>query len=1098
MARYMVKNKYTYEKVRQTNYSYAPDGWEISHNAVTGRFLYEQGDTIATLTVSADSAAETTLDADTATRLSNATGLCLTVAATDSPEARIRVTLWSESVSYCSVCYATAGTHTLSVSPEFPAPDRATVEISDGSATVALAPACVLNTLGEYGGQAHFYRTEGADLQGRGTALAMTLRGTGTLISPPFPDSSDTVYNMNLPRRNTIFMVLENRSTAREITLRFATTTHPWEHGGAVTLPLAEDRDPHAYYFNLSACPDTCDGRLAQFSITADGEGEILIHRYSFEQEKPIREVSCEILSCTADPEHETVTVRGRLTDAPTLTAYEGGTLSLYATTMASETDTPVGKRLLAQIDLPGITRDFTIDGIPLRDDRTTLLPYQLALFAEREGLPPLWLCERFYVENYEDFDTSPYPFDLPDYTVSAPDFGARGDAFTNDTDAIQAALDDVAAHGGGRVVLPGSTERYGRRYVVTNLLMPSMTELHFEDGAVLWQSQLAADYPYEVAYGHDGVIPGINWTHNLHVSNLPLIQAANAHRIKITGRGTIRMMDTGSEEGVDMPGYATGCPDRIHLIPIGFFRVTEVECRDFEIIRSSNYHTEYNHCRRVYLANLRLHEVKCVSGDGFGLAAAQHVMVNRCYFQSNDDGIVMSTHYFDPRGILWWTNCEDDNSVRHIRTAHSYLNSGGGKCLAFITWGTCDPNQEREEIADVTAYDNYLVGVNPIGAWADNPYGGKQPFDNSETDDYSPVKRVRIHGNRYAGNCTLGPIAATDVLTDCGVHSTDQFRNGDFSLGGMANWTYFPNAAPDCIHAVTYADIPKGCIERFDGGEVAAAQGLHLAAGRYTVSMELLTGADGAELYAEDMITRAPVASARFVCTRPTTVTLSFDLTEADGEARDLYVGVRSVGHSPDGYAVFDNCHIAGDVDEAGILAQRTDAFMQSVRRDFLPDGIVTPFRENGKIYLLHPSSIEGNTGESALPAHGTHTAFAIECAVRAERYDPARSMAGFGYRLAIRDDGRAYRELRFNVFARTLTLTDVQGDNASTLYRRENFFFTSNDFHLFRLEVETHAVNLWIDGSQYAAIPCDAAEGAVEFFVCDATVSLGGLSIS
>ena len=32
MSRYLVKNKYTYEKVRQTDYTYSPDNWMISQN----------------------------------------------------------------------------------------------------------------------------------------------------------------------------------------------------------------------------------------------------------------------------------------------------------------------------------------------------------------------------------------------------------------------------------------------------------------------------------------------------------------------------------------------------------------------------------------------------------------------------------------------------------------------------------------------------------------------------------------------------------------------------------------------------------------------------------------------------------------------------------------------------------------------------------------------------------------------------------------------------------------------------------------------------------------------------------------------------------
>ncbi len=1139
MKKYLVKNKYTYEKIRQTDYTYAPDKWTLSQNLVEGRFLYEAGEHLRTRTLTTGAAAVSVeLTPAEGARFANASGFMI---AQKTGEGLVcRVTLWGAAgESFLSVCYLTEAPRLFSTAKMTFVPVRMTLETRAydpqwdvPAMEITLTYGYVLNTLGEVGGQAHFYAVENeandeaAALTDRGGAMVWTLSGETRLTSPVFPDSSDTVYNMKMPRRNTVMMVLTNRSTAKLLTLTFATTTHPWGDNGGVCVELAQDGEPHAYYFNLSALPAYCNGRLAQFILSADGEGDILIHRYTFEQEKPIRPIGCEILSCTADPVAETVTVCGRMADPLPDGLADLSTLTLYATTMADEQDSPAGKRRLACCPLPAPGEEFVIDRIPLRDEYTTLLPYQLALFAEREVGTSTWLCDRFYIENYEDFDQNPYAFDLPAYAVSVTDFGAVGNGFTDDTDAIQEALDHVAAHGGGTVILPGSTERYGRRYVATSLLMPSLVELHIEAGAILWQSQRKDDYPYTVTYGHDGVIPGINWTHCLHVCNLPLIQAANAHHIKITGRGTIRMMDTGSEEGVGMPGYATGCPDRIHCIPIGFFLVDHCECRDFEIVRANNYHTEYNHCTHIYLANLRLHEVKCVSGDGFGMASGKDIFVNRCYFQSNDDGIVMSTHLYDPRGILWWTNTiGEDNSCRNICVAHSYLNSGGGKALAFITWGTSDPIQEREEIDHIEAYDNYLTSVNPVGTWPDNPYNGKVPFDNTETDDYSPVKNVRIFGNRYAGNCTLGPIAATNVRTDCGVHSTDQFRNGDFTLGGMANWTLYPNAAPDSVHTVIYADKEKGCIEHFDCGPVAAAQGLYLLCGTHTVKMELLTGQEGAEIFVTRMVggdaratsggNRIPehvevLAAETFICLHPSTVSLTFALT--DCEAADVFIGVRSVGTDPDGYAVFDACHLYSVVDEEGLATRRRATFLQALKADFEPNvcGVdargadrVNAFCENGRMLLALNACVgdacvgDASAGVLLLPARGKLTIFAIEAAVRADHYDVSRRRNGFGYRFAIRDDGRSYRELYFCESARTLTLSDITPGGVTEIYRRDHFFFTSNDFHIFRMEVGAREVGVWIDGAQYAVIPCPAMPGTAALSVTDARVSVAGLRL-
>ena len=1103
MSRYLVKNKYTYEKVRQTDYTYSADNWALSRNHEAGRFIFEAAEPICAMTLqNGASPVEIHLTPEQGKRFSEVSGFMISQKKGEGM--LCRVTLWGQNgESFCSVCYMTEKPRLFSTLKMGFTPVRMTLETKPfdpcwdvPEVEVTMTYGYVLNTLGEVGGQSHFYTAESSTVTDRGGALVWGLNGGAGLTSPVFPDNSDTVYNMVMPLRNTVFMVITNHSTAKMLNLSFATTTHPWgERGGGVALELAQDGEPHAYYFNLSGVPEFCDGRMAQFSLYAQGEGEIIIHRYTFEQEKPIREVACDVISLTADPLAETITFKGNLLGTEALSAYAGGQLKLYTTTMADEKDTPAGKRFLGACAIPeGGRGEVVIDHIPLRDEYTTRLPYQFAVFAEAEGKNPLWLCDRFYIENYEDFDQNPYPFDLPDYTVSVTDFGAKGDAMTDDSEAIQAAIDHVAKAGGGRVILPGSEEFYGRRYIVTNILMRSCVELHFEKGAILWQSQLKEDYAYEVAYGHDGVIPGINWTHNLHVSNLPLIQAANVHHFKVTGHGTIRMMDTGSVEGVGMPGYATGCPDRIHCIPLGFFHVDHCVCQDVEITRSNNYHTEFNHSTNVYIANVKLHEVKCVSGDGFGVAGAHDVFVNRCFMQSNDDGIVMSCHYHDPRGMLWWTNLKgDDNGCRNITTAHSYINSGGGKALAFITWGTSDPNQELEEIDGVCAYDNFLTSVNPVGTWPDNPYAGKQPFDNTETDDYSPVKNVRIFGNRYVGNCTLGPIACTNVLTDCGVHSTNQFRNGDFSLGGMANWTYFRNSDPDCIHTVIYADKEKGCIGAFDKGEVAAAQGLHLLAGTHTVTAELLTGDEGATLYVSRIQTGEILAEQSFICLRPETVTLTFALSAEEQEEHDVFIGFKSVGNDPENFAVFDKCVLTSVVDEEGLMNRRKALFVEKLDKDFVTDEGVTAFFENGKILV----GLAADQTTRYLPARGEKDLFAIEAAVRPEHYDYSRDLVGYGYRFSVRDGGKSYRELRFRVSRQVLELVDVVNGVENTLYYRDHFFFTSNDFHNFRIEAEPSCVSVWIDGSQYAVVDCPMIPGGVEFVMTDTRVSLYNLRV-
>ena len=887
-----VKTKYTYEKKRQTDFSYNTE-IKRSSNIIEGRYLYRDGVELAKIKL-CDGVGEASITEEQSRMLIAAGCFC---AASDT-QSDIRVTFYSESgESFCSAGYGCKCYFSL-LDMSF-VPVRVRVE-GEGTQGVAICGASVLDPLGEWGGQSAFYEVEGGQLSDDGAKMTLRLNGRTKLFSPELPDSSDTVMNMLMPRRNTILFVLGNNSTAEYARLYFTTHEHPDESEDYVEVGLKSDGIPHAYYFNLSQSP-RCSGRLKDFTLELNGEGEITVYRYSFEQEAPIWDAPLTIGECIANKDADSFTVRGI---AESIADCRVG---IYQTCMLDESDGAEGKTLICEGEI--IDGRLTVENIPLTDNNNcgiSRLSAQLVVFSESGQR----LSERFYIQNYEVFDQNPYPFELPDYSVSVSDFGALGDAYHNDTDAIQAAIDHVHAHGGGKVIVEGSTDRYGKRYIVTNLLMRSLVELHICEGAVLWQSQIRRDYPYEVTYGHDGVVEGVNWTHNMHVSNLPLIQAENSHHIKITGGGKLRGMDIGSEEGVDMHmRYSSGCPDRIHLIMIGFFNVHQVECRDIEIVRCNNYHTAFYHSSEVYAANLKFHEVKCLSGDGIGIMIGTHdVCVNRCFVQSNDDYLVLVSVYNDPRGLLWWANDEGCHcGPYNITMRHSYVDAGTGGGVAFITWGTSDPVAERAEICNIRIYDNYFGGQKGIGGWFDNPYSGRVPFDNAELDDYSPVRDVRILKNRYTDYVTLGPVKATDLVSDCGLCSHSNFVNGDFSLGGLANWTAVRNNHPESVAVIESGCKEKGRISHFECGRVALCQGLYLGAGAYTLSCELDVGASGAELFVSDLLLGNDLHAVCIRKSHAKDVHMSFELDVA----KNVYIGVRSADSDPNGFAVIDNCQV-------------------------------------------------------------------------------------------------------------------------------------------------------------------------------------------
>ena len=69
--------------------------------------------------------------------------------------------------------------------------------------------------------------------------------------------------------------------------------------------------------------------------------------------------------------------------------------------------------------------------------------------------------------------------------------YGAKGDGVTKDTDALQRAIDDCAARGGGTVKVGGAAV-----FFTGPLLLKSHIKLEIASGTILAGSEEHADYP--------------------------------------------------------------------------------------------------------------------------------------------------------------------------------------------------------------------------------------------------------------------------------------------------------------------------------------------------------------------------------------------------------------------------------------------------------------------------------------------------------------------------------------------------------------------------------------------------------------------------
>jgi hypothetical protein len=656
--------------------------------------------------------------------------------------------------------------------------------------------------------------------------LVFNFKKGASLTTTQLRNSRNNLFSPDLAIRNTLRFVLANRSNVSRIRLSYITDKDSvFDSKKSKIFHIKPHTALQSYYFNLSDLPALA-GHLAGLKMEPlDGNGgEWMIDRITFEREAPLIHDAGSIESCTADSLF--LHIQGHI-KPEYLQKYRY--LTIFEAPMHQNDAMPTGHRLLYK---GPVSATFSLDTLQNArlGHRMTHLSTRFLAFVMNDTTEFAPLAPAFYIENWRDFIKNPYDFKLPDVTFDVTQYGARGDGFTNDTRAFQKAIDACHAAGGGRVIVPGSNATYGRRYVLTSISMKSMVELHLEKGTIIWQSGDLRDYVDHPAFGHDFVIPGTPWTHCLYV-NLPLIKGNYLNHIKITGPGAIRMNDPYTVNP-DWSHYARTCSDRIHILPIGINFSDHIVITDLDILRSNNYHTNFHGDTHVFFGNVKLYEVACVSGDGFSFGqGTRHVRIERGFFDSNDDGIVLTTSYKDPRSRISPWRPEDDNadhSLSDIAVEHSYINSatgGGGKAIALIPWGSTNPNQQKQLLDSIFVYDCVLAGGYSVGTWPDNPFDGK-PFTNTEENDYSPVENFRIFNNEYLNDCNLLCIRPTNFVDDCGIHSSDTFRNADFK-DGYSYWTKQGNAGVD-----------NHCGWIHEGGMLS--EGLYLKAGTYLFTAEV------------------------------------------------------------------------------------------------------------------------------------------------------------------------------------------------------------------------------------------------------------------
>lgn len=214
---------------------------------------------------------------------------------------------------------------------------------------------------------------------------------------------------------------------------------------------------------------------------------------------------------------------------------------------------------------------------------------------------------------------------------INVREFGAKGDGCTDDTSAIQSALDT------GKVVSfpPGI-------YNSNTIYLRSGGGLHLEEGAVL---RAIAD---KNCCNADDFVPENAVFAVERVSGAHFIIAYKCENITFSGKGTIdgnfhAVFDTSKVEDIGgrHPHYAF--PEWRMAQMIFFCRCRNIDIRDVRLQNAQYWNCFFHGCENIYITNVTIRGDKLVMNtDGFDVDCCRHVLIENCDIDTGDDCVAV------------------------------------------------------------------------------------------------------------------------------------------------------------------------------------------------------------------------------------------------------------------------------------------------------------------------------------------------------------------------------------------------------------------------------------------------------------------------
>ena len=211
---------------------------------------------------------------------------------------------------------------------------------------------------------------------------------------------------------------------------------------------------------------------------------------------------------------------------------------------------------------------------------------------------------------------------------VDVIEHGAVGDGVHDDTDAVQATIDECAADGGGTVTIPAG------EYVVRPLSLRDDIALHIDSGATLLASEAIHDYPVI-----DGRRTGVD--DEREPTTAALVTGHDLENVSIVGRGTIDgrgQVWWDAKESGDLPEH--GRPRTVNL-----YDCENVLIRDIDIRDSPSWNIHPLYCENLTIDNVSIDSPpESPNTDGINPESCRGVRVANCHITVGDDCVTIKS----------------------------------------------------------------------------------------------------------------------------------------------------------------------------------------------------------------------------------------------------------------------------------------------------------------------------------------------------------------------------------------------------------------------------------------------------------------------